>query len=207
MADRLDLGGRHFLVHLGIAVLSAQAEALQEFAAGGLAGFRVGEVHLQPELLRLVIGGAEDLLRLRREGRHAFAAARAGADQHQAPHQLRGLQRDLLGDEAADREAEHVNLLQSQRLDEGDGVGAHLLDRGRHLAGAAGNAGVVEQDHFARRREAVGHRRVPVVHRAGEMLVEDERHATRFAEAAVGEPNALGLDELRRRGLVTVLGH
>jgi hypothetical protein len=32
---------------------------------------------------------------------------------------VQGLQRDLLGDEAADREAEHINLLQSQRLDEG----------------------------------------------------------------------------------------
>ena len=46
LADGLDLGGRHFLVHLGIPVFSAAEEALQEFAAGGLAGFRVGEVDL-----------------------------------------------------------------------------------------------------------------------------------------------------------------
>jgi hypothetical protein len=174
---------------LGIAVFSAAEEALQEFAAGGLAGFRVGEVDLQPDLLRHLVGGAEDLLRFRREGRHVLAAARAGADQHQAPDQLTSLQRDLLGDEAADRETEHINLLQSQRLDEGDGVGAHLLERGRHLARAVGNARVVEQDHLPRRREAVGHQRVPVVHRAGEMHVEDERHTTRFAEASVSEPN------------------
>jgi len=60
-----------------------------------------------------------------------------------------GLQRDLLGDEAADREAEHINFLQFQRLDECDGVGAHFLERSRHLARTAGYARVVEQDHFS----------------------------------------------------------
>src|SRR5882762_1776376 len=41
-----------------------------------------------------------------------------------------------------------------------------------------------------------------MVHGAGEVLVEDERHAARFAEAAIGEADAVGLDEPRRRGLV-----
>ena len=31
-----------------------------------------------------------------------------------------------------------------------------------------------------------------------------KRHATRFAEATIGEADAVGLDELRRRGLVGV---
>ncbi|MER9056820.1 MULTISPECIES: hypothetical protein [unclassified Mesorhizobium] len=52
--------------------------------------------------------------------------------------------------------------------------------------------------------EAVGHRRVPMIHRAGEMHVEDERHATRFAEPPVSERGTCGVHELRRRGLVTV---
>src|SRR5216683_3669151 len=230
-ADGLDLGGRHFLVHLGIAVFSAAEEALQEFAAGGLAGFRVGEVDLQPELLRHLVGGAENLLRFRRESGHVLAAARAGADEHQAPHQIGGLQRDLLGDEAADREAEHINFLQSQRLDECDGVGAHFLERGRHLARAAGYARVVEQDYFSILGQAVDHGRVPMVHGTGEVLVENQRHtadrAVEFgpilridtveeqfrvevrslAEAAVGETDAVGFDKLRRSGLVTMLGH
>src|SRR6202171_4158791 len=204
LADGLDLGRRHFLVHLGIAVFSAAEEALQEFAAGGLAGFRIREVDLQPDLLRHIVGGAEDLLRFRREGRHVAAAARTGADQHQAPDQLRGLQRDLLGDEAADREAEDINLLESQRLDEGDGVSTHLLERGRHLPARAGNARIVEQNHLSRRREAFGHRRIPIVDRPGEVLVENERHAARFAEATIGEADAVGLDELRRRSLVAM---
>jgi hypothetical protein len=60
------------------------------------------------------------------------------------------------------------------------------------------NARVVEQDHLPRLRKAVGDERVPVIHRPGEVLVENERHAVRLAEATIG----VGLDELRRRGLV-----
>ncbi len=46
-----------------------------------------------------------------------------------------------------------------------------------------------------------------MVHGAGEVLVEDERHATRFAKTAIGESDAVGFNELCRRGLVSVLGH
>jgi hypothetical protein len=46
-----------------------------------------------------------------------------------------------------------------------------------------------------------------MVHSAGEVLVEDERYAGRIAKAAIGEADAVSFDELRRRGLVIVLGH
>jgi hypothetical protein len=46
-----------------------------------------------------------------------------------------------------------------------------------------------------------------IVHSPGIVLIEDERHAVRLAEAAIGEADAVGLGELRRRGLVRVLGH
>jgi hypothetical protein len=82
-----------------------------------------------------------------------------------------------------------------------------LRDCGRHFAGGAGYAGVVEQDDFAAVGEAVGHCRVPMVHGAGEVLVEDERRTGWIAKAAIGKADAVGFDELRRRGLVTVLGH
>ena len=39
------------------------------------------------------------------------------------------------------------------------------------------------------------------------MLVEDERRAAGLAEAAIGETDAVGLDELGWRSLVIVLGH
>src|SRR5882762_8183119 len=43
-----------------------------------------------------------------------------------------------------------------------------------------------------------------MVHRPGEVLVEDERHADNLAEPAIGEADAVRFDELRRRGLVGV---
>jgi hypothetical protein len=64
-----------------------------------------------------------------------------------------------------------------------------------------------EQDHLPRRREAVGHQRIPVVHRACEMHVEDEGHAAGFAEASVGETDTVGFDKLRRSGLMRVRNH
>src|SRR5258707_931046 len=78
-------------------------------------------------------------------------------------------------------------------------VGRHLLDRGRHVAARAGNARVVEQNDLALRREAIGHRRTPMVHPPSEVLVENERYAVRLTEATIGEADAVGLDELRRR--------
>src|SRR6202022_694267 len=163
---------------------------------------RLREVHAKPKMIGLVISGAEDFLRLRRERSHALAAPRSGADQDQAPHEVGRLKGDLLRDKAADRKAEHIDLRQSPRLDKRDCVGRHFLERGRNLAGAARDAGVVEQNDLALRREAIGHRRIPMVHRPGEVLVENERYAVRLAVATIGEADAVGLDELRRRGLV-----
>jgi hypothetical protein len=39
------------------------------------------------------------------------------------------------------------------------------------------------------------------------MLHENERHAARLAESAIGEADPISLDELCRRGLVGVLAH
>src|SRR5258708_36586061 len=78
--DRLDLGGCDFLVALGIAVLGAQPEALEELAARSLALLGLREMHAEPEMIGLVIGGAEDFLRLWRERGHALATTRASAD-------------------------------------------------------------------------------------------------------------------------------
>src|SRR3984957_17314953 len=93
-------------------------------------------------------------------------------------------------------------MLQAQRLDESDGVGGHLLERRRDLAGAAGDAGVVEQDHLPVASQAIRHRWVPIIHGADVVLAEDERHSSGLAEAAIGEADSVGLYELRRRGLV-----
>src|SRR5216683_956697 len=88
---------------------------------------------------------------------HAFATARAGADQHQLADEVGRLKRDFLRDKAADRKAEHIDFRQSQRLDERHRVGAHFLDPGGHVARGTGYTGVVEQDDFAVLGETVGY--------------------------------------------------
>ena len=140
---------------------------------------------------------------------HSRAAARTCAIDDQPPNEIGRLQSDFLHDQAADREAKEVNLLQAQCLDEGDGVSAHLFERRRDLAGAAGDARVVEQDHLPVASQAIRHRWVPIIHGADVVLVKDERHAVGFAKAAIGEADAVGLYELcrRGRGLVCVVAH
>ena len=56
-------------------------------------------------------------------------------------------------------------------------------------------------------RKAVGDRGIPVIHSTPKMLHENERHAARLAESAIGEADSVGLDELCPRGLVAVLVH
>jgi hypothetical protein len=90
------------------------------------------------------VRSSENLLTLRCAGRHALAAARPGADQHKPADKLRLGERELLRDEAAEREADHVDLGGIERLDKGGGVGRHLLHRGRNVARAAGDTCVVE---------------------------------------------------------------
>jgi hypothetical protein len=76
-------------------------------------------------------------------------ALRGRRREDQAPDQGRPAQGDLLGDEAADREAEQVNLAEPERGDEGDRVPRRLLERVRGGAGRATDAGVVKGDHLA----------------------------------------------------------
>src|ERR1700719_3335925 len=97
-----------------------------------------------------------------------------------------------------------MNLLQDQRLDEGDGVSAHPLERRRALAGAAGDARVVEQDHLSVASQAIRHCRIPVIHGADVVLAKDERHSSGLAEATIGEADSASLYELCRRGLVSM---
>src|SRR5919108_1442574 len=150
-------------------------------------------------MLRRVVGASKDLGRL--AGGHV-RTARTCADQNQLTYQVGGLQGDLLRDHAADGKAEHVDLGKPQSHDEGDGVCTRLLKARRDLAGTARNARVIEEDYLAVPGQAVGYGRIPIIHTPAEMLVEDERHAAGPAETAIGETDAIGLDELRQSGLV-----
>src|SRR6185295_5418186 len=160
-----------------------------------------------PDMLGRIVGGAKEPPCSLGQRLHSLTAARTGAIDDQPANEIGRLQSDFLRDHTADREAKYVNLLQAQRLDEGDGVSAHLLERRRDLAGAAGDARVVEQDHLTVASEAIRHRWVPIIHGADVVLVEDDRHTAGLAESAIGETDPVGLYELGRRGLMRVVAH
>ena len=61
-AQGFELGGCHLFVDLGVSVLFAQAEPLEEVAASRLACFRLGEMNGEPEVVGFFVGCAENLL-------------------------------------------------------------------------------------------------------------------------------------------------
>src|ERR1700687_4402796 len=201
---RFDLGGRHFVVHFRIAPNLTKMRALQELASRRLARRGRTEFDREPDILGRIVGGTKEPPCSLGQQLHSLSAARTCAIDDQSANEIGRLQRDFLRDHAADREAKYVNLLQAQRLDEGDGVSAHPLERRRDLAGAAGDARVVEQDHLTVASEAIRHRRVPIIHGADVVLVEDDRHTAGLAESAIGEADSVSLNELCRRGLVSM---
>src|ERR1700723_424957 len=62
----------------------------------------------------------------------------------------------------------------------------------------------IEQDHLTVASEAIRHRRVPIIHGADVVLAKNEGHSSGLAEAAIGEADAVGLNELCRCGLVSM---
>src|SRR6266851_2277179 len=97
-------------------------------------------------------------------------------------------------------------------VDEGSCVLRHLFNRSRNFTARTGEAGVVEQDHFAVLGKSVGQCGIPVIHGSGKVHEEEQRDVDRYAEAAVGdatvrEANPSRLNELGRRGLVRVVTH
>jgi hypothetical protein len=128
----------------------------------------------------------------------AFAARRAGAGEDHLAHESRLLLRDDLGDHAAHREPEEVDLVQAESADEGDRILRHIFDRRRgRPAGGTDTAGV-EGDDRSLGGDAVHDARVPVVQDGGQVCEEDHRHPGARAEPAVGECHAAGVDGLRR---------
>src|ERR1700736_2144118 len=205
LAYRFDLGGRHLVVHFGIAALLPKMRALQVLPSCRLARRGRTEFDREPATLGRIMGvGTKQPPCSLGYQLHSLTAARTCAIDDQPANEIGRLQGDFLCHHAADREAKYVDLLQAERLDEGDGVSAHLLERRRDLAGAAGDARVVEQDHLPVASEAIRHRRVPIIHGADVVLVEDDRHTAGLAESAIGEADSVSLYELCRRGLVSM---
>jgi hypothetical protein len=117
-------------------------------------------------------------------------AAGAGAHEDEPAYQVRTVQGDQLGDLAAHGVAEDVDGRQAEAVDEAGRVGRHARNGVRGGAGAAADAGVVEQDDLAPPCQRVADGGVEVVEVAHEVLGEDQRGTRRGSEAAVGETGA-----------------
>ena len=117
------------------------------------------------------------------------AALRCRAGEHEATDQSRAQEHELLGDVAAEREPEQVDLLDPEGVDEGERVASHRGDVLRDDAGGTANTAVVEEDHLSILRQAVDERWVPAVEVPPEMLEHHQRRGgrLRIAEAAVDE--------------------
>ena len=64
----------------------------------------------------------------------AFAAGRTGAGKNHAANKVRPVVRNHLGDEAAERKADQIDLCEPERAEERDRVLGHRLDAVRRLA-------------------------------------------------------------------------
>src|SRR3546814_11468561 len=82
-----------------------------------------------------------------------FPARRPGARKDQLAHQRRRLKRHVLCDKTAKREADEVDLLQSQRADCSNDVVGHLRNGKRCLAARPADAAILEREDGSYRRQ------------------------------------------------------
>src|SRR5216683_1478204 len=79
LLHRFDLGGRHLVVHFGIAPLLTKMRALQERPSRRLACLGRTELDREPDIIGRIVGGAEEPPRSLGQRLHALTAARTGA--------------------------------------------------------------------------------------------------------------------------------
>src|ERR1700759_2156364 len=89
-----------------VAIFGSSTSALEELAACSLALSRWGEEDRKPHQILRVVDRPEQWGDVGVELAHALAAARARAHEHQPSHELGSIDRDLLRDKSAHREAE-----------------------------------------------------------------------------------------------------
>ncbi|HEY6492374.1 MAG TPA: hypothetical protein VIZ43_03815 [Trebonia sp.] len=189
------MGGDGLATDEDVPVFGAGGDAGDEGAAGRLALPRRGEHDRQPHVLSELVALAEEGADVGSLPRYRVPAARAGADKHEAAHQVRPIEGDQLGDLAAHRVTEEVDGRQPEAVDEAGGAGGDALDGVRGGSGAAADPGVVEQDDLTSGCQRVGDGGVEVVEVTHEVLGEDQRGAGAGPEAAVGEPSVADVEE------------
>ena len=181
------------------------------------AGLPVGVAVEEQELLRVrpgqgraedvPVGHADDLV-------DVLAATRPGPGQDEPADQVGVLDDQVLGDHAAHREGEDVDLVESERRDELVGVVGGLFDGVGNLSGRGADAALVEGDDVPVLRDGVDDAGVPVVQGRGEVDEEDDGDAALRAQLPVGVGRAADGDGAGRRlgvggddGFVAVVVH
>jgi hypothetical protein len=114
-------------------------------------------------------------------------------------------QREGLRYVAANREAEDINLRESQRTHERDGVIRHCFDRVRRVPSRSRHASVVKHHHWSVLSESIRDSRIPMVHPPAKVLEKEKGDSRFLSKATVGEPNPAALDEASRSGDVSVV--
>jgi hypothetical protein len=195
--DRLELSTEGERGDRLVAIVAALLQAPHVGADRRLAVRGPGEEQIG---LRILEGQPAPEHRAEGDPRHLvdpLAAGRSGAREDDLADELRLFLRDHLRDEAAQREAEEIDLIEPQRADEGDGVARHGGNRRGRPPLRSTDAAVVEGDHPMMRGDAIDDTRIPVVQNRPEVVQEDHRHAGVGPEPAEGEARAADVDRLR----------
>jgi hypothetical protein len=135
---------------------------------------------------------------------HASGTGPSRARQDCPPDQRRSFEQHSLRDHSAEGEAEDVDSIKAQCVEEGEHVARHVVDIVGGLPARPTDSAVVQQDHGTSGREPVDDGWVPVVHRASEVLQQDERDVAAGAESTMREARTNRLDELGGRARMRV---
>src|SRR6185369_14273728 len=99
---------------------------------------------------------------------HACRPGPTGAREDRAPYPARAIEHQLLRDHAPEREAEDVDLGQTEAIEERDGVARHIGDVVWARRARVADPARIEQDHRPRLRQSVDESGVPGIHVAPE---------------------------------------
>lgn len=121
---------------------------------------------------------------------------RAGKDG--AADEIGCVEEDLLRDEAAEREANQVGRLQSQRPDRGDRVGGHFGHTERCRAAGITDTAVVERIDRPNRRQTLDDPGIEIVEVGAPVIEQHNRHPNIRPEPAISETRAGSLNVLGR---------
>ncbi len=173
------------LIFLSRSMVRSSSRLTNAFAAGLPAALRLknrNSFGIRPGQGRaedVPVGHADDLV-------DVLAAARPGPGQHEPADQVGVLDDQVLGDHAAHREGEDVDLVVAERGDELVGVVGGLFDGVGNLSGRGADTTLVEGDDVPVLRDGVDDAGVPVVQGRGEVDEEDDGDAALRAKLPVG---------------------